>query len=727
MVAGALEGPVEDERGAPVAVLRWLRTQASRQQGRSFLWSPILLTFGIWLYFGLPVEPGWTLTGSIALLAILLLWFGRQAPILFLAALIASGFVLAKFRTEMTATPLLRATTAEVQVTGRIVDVDRANQGRLTIILEPSAIEAIAKRSVPRRLRLSSKPKLGQPVIGTSVSVKARLSPIPAPVQPGGFDYGRRLWFESIGGTGRITAPIALLGGDIPLAAKFEVALAGIRAAMGARIHAALDEPYASFAEALITGERSTIPTDLNQSLLVSGLFHILSISGLHMWLVAGGVFWTVRAALALIPRLALRYPIKKWSAAAALAMGLFYMLLADSGVATQRSYIMIAVVFFAVLVDRPALSTRNLAIAAILILLFEPEAAVEASFQMSFLAVLGLVAFYEAWSRLAAGRDGEQSFARHWLTRTAGKLAKGAAASFLTTLVAGGMSTIPAAYHFGRIAPYSLIANGLAIPVIGFIVMPFALLGAVLMPLGLETVPLWIMGEGLKLVIVISDWVAGLAGANLVAAQPSPASIILLAFGAVIACLVIGALRFAGAAVMAAGLALVASPPQSPDLLIERTGRNAAILNGEGMLVPAYPKRARFTVEKWLQVRGDEATPAEAAKRPGWSCNENRCNATLKGKTIAYVSKAEDDVLDCSGIDILIADFPLRRRCPEVPLRIDRFDLWRKGAHALRINASGVVVETARDAQGARPWVVQPQARTTPYVPPPSSNSDGT
>ncbi len=135
---------------------------------------------------------------------------------------------------------------------------------------------------------------------------------------------------------------------------------------MGSRIKAVLDEPYASFAEALITGERSSIPKEINQSLLVSGLFHILSISGLHMWLVAGGVFWTVRAGLALVPWLALRFPIKKWAAAAALLMGLFYMLLAEGGVATERSFLMIAVVFFAVLVDRPAISSRNLAIAAL-------------------------------------------------------------------------------------------------------------------------------------------------------------------------------------------------------------------------------------------------------------------------------------------------------------------------------------------------------------------------
>ncbi len=726
MVAGTLERGVDEQREGSRSTFKWLRNALAEQEGRGFLWSPIALTFGIWLYFGLAAEPSMIVTTAVAALAAMFLWIGRRMPVMILAALIASGFMLAKARTEMTATPLLRATTDEVLVTGRIADVQRASRGRLTIIIAPDQIEGLSFENLPRRVRLSSALKLGQPALGTRVTLKARLSPLPSPVMPGGFDYGRKLWFESIGGTGRVTAAITLLDNAVPWTARLGTALSGIRAAMGARIDAVLDEPYASFAEALITGERSAIPKDLNQSLLVSGLFHILSISGLHMWLVVGGVFWAVRAALAVVPGLALRYPIKKWAAAAALAMGLFYMLLADSGVATQRSYIMIAVVFFAVLVDRPAISARNLAIAALLILLFEPEAAIEASFQMSFLAVLGLVAFYEAWSRFTAARDGEQAYAKHWLNRWSMKLAKGASASVLTTLVAGGMSSIPAAYHFGRIAPYSLIANGLAIPVIGFLVMPFALLSAVLMPLGLEALPLWVMGEGLRLVIIISDWVAGFSGADVVAAQPSPIGVGVVAFGTVLLCLLAGKLRLGALPLIAIGAALMGFTPQGADVLVERTGQNVAFRNEEGLLVPAHPKRARFTVEKWLQVTGDEAAPAAAAKRAGWTCQGIRCDTVLKGKRIAFISKTETETqpLDCTGIDILITDFPLRRRCSNVPFRIDRFDLWRNGAYGLRITASGIAVETARDSQGRRPWVVEPQARTTPWKPRPPTRS---
>ncbi len=314
------------------------------------------------------------------------------------------------------------------------------------------------------------------------------------------------------------------------------------------------------------------------------------------MWLVAGGVFWAVRAALAAVPFMALRYPIKKWAAAMALGMGLFYMLLADSGVATQRSFIMVAVVFFAVVVDRPALSARNLAIAALIVLALEPEAAVEASFQMSFLAVLGLVAFYETWSRWKSSRDGGERPERSLSKRMALWLLGAVAASLATTLIAGFMSSLPAAYHFGRISPYSLLANGLAIPVVAILVMPAALMAAVLMLLGLEALPLWVMEQGLRLVVAISDFVAALPGADVVTAQPSGPAILLVCVGALLLCLLQGSIRMSGLLVMAVGAALLFGPRHPPDILIERTGQNVAIRNLDGLLIrpmPAAPASA--------------------------------------------------------------------------------------------------------------------------------------
>jgi competence protein ComEC len=179
-----------------------------------------------------------------------------------------------------------------------------------------------------------------------------------------------------------------------------------LRQEIGSRVRQHLSGTIAALADAMITGERAAIPKDTNKSLQISGLAHILSISGLHMSLAAGGVFWVVRAFLALFPNLAQNYPIKKWAAAAALVFGFIYMLLAGSQAATQRSYIMLAVVFLAIMVDRPAISLRNLALAALLILVLQPESAIQASFQMSFMAVMGLAAFFEYWNRPQAENE---------------------------------------------------------------------------------------------------------------------------------------------------------------------------------------------------------------------------------------------------------------------------------------------------------------------------------
>jgi competence protein ComEC len=336
----------------------------------------------------------------------------------------------------------------------------------------------------------------------------------------------------------------------------------------------------------------------------------------------------------------------------------------------------------------------------------------------MSFLAVLGLVAFYEAWGRYRATRDAGGGPAPHWAMLPLLWGIKSLALAAATTLVAGSMSSIPAVYHFGRLSPYSLIANGLAIPVIGIAVMPPALIAAILMPLGLEALPLKVMGLGLRLVVLISDGVAGLPGANVVAQQPSLMSAVALGLGAVCLCLMSGWIRLSGMAIIAAGLAMTLLPRTGPDILIERTGQNVVIRNADGLLVPALPRRARFSVEKWMQVNGEEESLGEAAKRPGWTCADNRCDAAVKGRHVTFVSKLEGKVINCDGIDILIADFPLRGACRSVGLRIDRFDLWRYGAHAVTIGPGGNTVETARGRQGNRPWVVTPRPRSTPYRP---------
>ncbi len=209
----------------------------------------------------------------------------------------------------------------------------------------------------------------------------------------------------------------------------------------------------------------------------------MLAISGYHMAVVAGIAFFFIRAILALIPSFASRHPIKKWAALGALATGAFYLVLSGASVSTQRAYIMIAIVLIGVMIDRPALTFRTIAIAAFVVLLLAPQAVVHPSFQMSFAAALALIAAYQfglPW-RADAGTPAAARMAL-WGGREVFGL-------IMASLVAGLATTPYSAFHFHRLAPYGVLANLLAMPVISVWVMPMGILGVLTMPFGFDAV----------------------------------------------------------------------------------------------------------------------------------------------------------------------------------------------------------------------------------------------
>jgi competence protein ComEC len=693
-----------------VKALVTLRRSIAKQADRLMLWAPVFLIVGIWTYFNLPNEPSELAVGGLAAAVTLLMWFGRSRPYLIIIAMIFLGFVVAKLRQDIVSTPLLRAYVSESQISGYVADADnRGNKKRILVVQLDSATH-IPDGEMPRLVRLSTY-NAADVLIGDHVSMTVRLSPLPRPVAPGAFDYGRMLYFQSIGATGQSSTEPIIDMRDVPYRFVIRRFFHNLRSGMGARITSVIPGPIGAFANAVITGERAAIPKDMNTSLQISGLAHILSISGLHMTLVAGGVFWAVRAFLALFPFLALQYPIKKWAACTALFVGLIYMLLADSGSATERSYIMIAVMFFAMLVDRPAISLRNLAMSAILILLVTPEESLGASFQMSFLAVMGLAAFFEWWNMRPVDTK-QYAASRSW--QFINRMGKTIAGSILTTIVAGGMSSIAAAYHFGRMAPYGTIANGLSLPVVSLVVMPSALLSAMLMPFGLEKYPLKLMEFGLQATMWISDVVSAWPGANVLIAKPALASIIVMVIGAAVLCIGAGRLRFLGVAVFMFGL-ITTQLATRPQILIEERGSNVAVRDQAGHYIFANDKGGKFAAEKWLQDNGEITTVAEASALAGWTCEDNMCFTDLADKSVGYARQQTTADWTCPPVDILIADFPLRRACLDIKTRIDRFDVWKQGAHAIYIVGDSVEIKTVKTEQGDRPWVYSPRARPKP------------
>ncbi len=298
-----------------------------------------------------------------------------------------------------------------------------------------------------------------------------------------------------------------------------------------------------------MVGETGEISEATRQALRDAGLAHVIAISGFHMALTAGAMFWLIRAALGLVPAIALRFPIRVWAAVGALFIASLYLAMSGAAVSAVRAYIMVAIIFIAVILNRPALSLRNLAIAALLILLVAPQSLADASFQMSFAATAALIAFYESRPplRLFSAWPAAVAVPLVFFTDIGA-----------TTLLASVAVDPLAAYHFHRIAVYSVVGNILAMPVVAFAVMPMVLLSLVVMPLGLEAAPLMLMDQGIAAMLAIAGAIARLPGASLPIAAFAEWALVPMVGGALWVMIWRGRWRWLGLIAIGAGLAIV-------------------------------------------------------------------------------------------------------------------------------------------------------------------------
>jgi competence protein ComEC len=402
---------------------------------------PIAFGTGIAFYFAAehePVLPVAAVTAALLCAAAFLLRRQRIFPLAVMIAAVAAGFACATWKTARIAHGVLARPLYSVSLSG-FVETRDVRERTDRFVLRVARMESSREQTKLERVRLSVR-KGTAPDVGSFVELKARLQPPLAALRPGSYDFGRDMFFQGIGASGFVTGAIKTIAPPVEggLALRYAAFMQALRDAIDARIRTTLEGDKRAIATALLTGRRDAITTPVNDAMFISGLGHVLSISGYHMAVVAGVVFFAVRALLALIPALATGFPIKKWAAAAALAAATFYLLLSGSEVATQRSYFMTAVVLIAVMVDRRAVTFRTLAVAAMLVLAMAPEALVHPSFQMSFAATLGLVALVQiGMPRLFASPDSSATArAALWGGREIATLA-------LASLVAG-LATTP-------------------------------------------------------------------------------------------------------------------------------------------------------------------------------------------------------------------------------------------------------------------------------------------
>ncbi|MFN3613897.1 MAG: ComEC/Rec2 family competence protein, partial [Rubrimonas sp.] len=619
---------------------------------------------------------------------------------------------LAALHARAAAAPVLAAPHAGL-VQGRVIEISQSAAGRPRLLLAVPRIEGLAAEDTPARVRITlGSARYGQGLRpGDWVALPARLTPPGGPVEPGGFDFARAAWFERLGAVGLGRGPVERIEGPPPEAWAERAALARDRLRMDVSdwLRAGVGGEAGAFAAAIATGDRAGLPPDAVAALRDSGLAHLLAISGLHMAIVCGLVFGVVRLAAAPFPGLR----GKALAAAAALAVGAAYLALSGGSVATQRAFVMAGVAFAAMLLDRPAVTMRALAAAAIVVLAVAPESVLAVGFQMSFAATLALVAAYEA------ARD------RGWLRR--GKGWRRWAMLWLGGLVAtsaiAGLATAPyAAAAFNRATPWALVANLAAVPAMGTVVAPAMAAAGVLAPLGLERPALAVAGAGIDWILGVARWTAALPGATAPVPAPPDWAMAAITLGGLWLCLWRGRLRLGGLAGLALGLGLWAAAPSRPALLVSvdpASGWAAGVMTDQGRAVAGSPA-ARFAPETWLRRDGDAALYAQAAARAGWTPEgtermpELWLTAVTPGGAVVqiYAGRTLRDTSGARGVwaarcargGVLIAPFaPAPSVAPGPCVALDGAAMAAMGAVAVRDGRDGVVVIPA-SAPG-RPW----------------------
>ncbi len=686
--------------GGAVAGLSALSLAVAQQSGRFFLAAPVALAIGIGLYFALPREPlaaEWVALAGLGLGCVLLARFLPEegAPLALALALVVLGCLAAGWRAAHVAAPVLNMRYYG-PIEGRVVKIDRAPSDALRLTLDEVVLQGLTKTRTPERVRvtLHGAQSFIQPEPGLRVMTTGHLGPPPAPAEPGGFDFRRLAWFEGLGAVGYTRAPVLSVAPAQAGAAGLR--LHRLRMAISAQVQAQLPGDVGGFAAAILTGDRSGIAQERMEELRRSNLAHLLAISGLHMGLLTGFVFGLLRLLMALVPPVALRAPTRKIAAVGALGAGAFYLALSGGNVATERAFIMVAVMLLAVLLERRAVSLRSVALAAMVILLIRPEALVQAGFQMSFAATVALVAVFR-W--LADERAWRGQIPR-WLWP---------AISLVICSVVAGVATAPvAAASFNRLAEYGLIANLLAVPLMGTVIMPAAVLAALLAPFGLEGLGLAIMGPAIGWILAVSAHVSALDGAVMLVIQPPPAVMPLLSLGALWLIIWQGRVRLAGLPVMGLGLVLWLHSDR-PALLIAPEAQVVGLML-EGGRVISRARTGSFVAESWLRSDGDGASQAQAQARSGHDARANIVHLRGGGFDVMHLSgeqaAAQLEALCLPGrivvVSVPVAPAPRGgRRCDVITPR----DMRDTGARAYDLREGVLQMRSARSSAGARPW----------------------
>ena len=544
---------------------------------------------------------------------------------------------------------------------------------------------------------------------GAVVSLRARLMPPASPMLPGSYDFARAAWFKGLAATGTMVGPLEVLQ-----PADDAGGIAGIQRWLSAHVRSRVDGSAGAIAAAFASGDRGGIAEADEIAMRDSGLTHLLSISGLHVSAVIAAAYFVALRLLALWPALALRVRLPLAAAGAGALAGLGYTLLTGAEVPTVRSCVAALLVLGALALGREALSLRMVAVAAGFVLLLWPESAIGPSFQMSFAAVLAIIALSTSGPVRAFLAPREEA----WWQRAGRRVAM----LFVTGLVIE-LALMPIVlFHFHRAGLYGALANVVAIPLVTFVSMPLIALGLVLDTVGLGGPAWWVVQHSLDLLLGIAHFTSAQAGAVKLMPQIGGLAIGLFVIGGLWLGLWSGRVRLAGLVPVVIASGLVAATP-IPDLLVSGDGRQVGITmtgpDGERRLLALRDSRSSYTRDNLMELAGVAADPVPLAQWSGARCSSAFCTVTLErgGRDwVLLLGRGREQVEEralaaaCREADIVVSERFLPRSCRPRWLKADRRYLERSGG--LAIDLAGESITAVADRQGRHGWWKGAEAR---------------
>ena len=673
-------------------------------------WLAVGFAGGIGTWFALANAWQWAafITGCLGTLALVLLamredgrfpYMRQSLAALALVAAAGCGTVWSKSALVGSA-PIARPLVAELG--GTVLDRDdRPAEQRIRLVI--ATLEPGTGRPIRVRINLPAQSDRPGLTPGASVALRARLMPPAPPMLPGGYNFARTAWFAGLSATGAALGDVRVLragegGGPI----------ARMQAALSAHVRANVAGSAGAIAAAFASGDRGAIAPADDAAMRDAGLSHLLSISGLHVSAVIAAAYLLALRVLALWPWLALRVRLPLAAAGAGALVGIGYTLLTGAEVPTIRSCLGAVLVLAALALGREPLSMRMLAVAAFIVMLFWPEAVAGPSFQMSFAAVIAIIALHGAAPVRAFLAPREEGA----LTRLARN-----GAMLLGTGVVIELALMPIGlFHFHRAGIYGALANVVAIPLTTAATMPLIGLALLLDIAGAGGPAWWLAGQSLDLMLALAHWVAARPGAVTVLPAMGSGGMALFVAGGLWLALWRGRVRLLGLLPVALGVLLLTTL-RAPDVLVSGDGRHVGI-TGEGaggdllVLRQARGEAPGFAGETLAEMAGMRGEAQPLAQWPGARCNRDFCVVRLHRNGRDWhllIARGHDAVPEralaaaCERVDIVIADRWLPASCQPRWFRADRTMLGQTGGLAIDLRR-GRVTSVAK-TQGEHGW----------------------